>query len=149
MNLREDVGSKLGKMAGVIRRGYVADQKNLLREIGIKNIKKGDGPNATTLFDKLRLTHNEKGKLNGAKFDVVKIIVLKGKILMYTENAKMLYKVNEFKELVEKAKAEHKKTAPAVVEETLSDLSVNDDLTNSVLRNSIENLESFIKENVK
>ena len=33
------------------------------------------------------------------------------------------------------------------MEET-SDLSVNDDLTNSVLRNSIENLESFIDEKV-
>ena len=86
-NVRKDVGSKLGKMAGVIRRGYVEDQKNL-REIGIKNINKGDGPNATTLFDKLRLTHNEKGKISGAEFDGVKIIVLKGKTLMYTENAK-------------------------------------------------------------
>ena len=28
-NVRKDVGSKLGKMAGVIRRGYVEDQKNL------------------------------------------------------------------------------------------------------------------------
>ena len=56
--------------------------------------------------------------------------------------------MNEFRELVEKSKAEHKKTAPAVVEETLPDLSVNDDLTNSVLRNSIKNLESFIDERV-
>ena len=80
-NVRKDVGSKLGKMAGVIRRGYVEDQKNL-REIGIKNINKGDGPNATTLFDKLKLTHNEKGKISGAEFDGVKIIVLKGKTLM-------------------------------------------------------------------
>ena len=50
MNVRKDVGSKSGKMAGVIRRGYVEDKKNLLREIGIKNINKGDGPNATTLL---------------------------------------------------------------------------------------------------
>ena len=39
---------------------------------------------------------------------------------------------------------EHKKTPAALVEETLPDISVSTDLEQSVLRNSIENLESFI-----
>ena len=43
---------------------------------------------------------------------------------------------------------EHKKTPAALVQETLQDTPVGTDLAHSVLRNSIENLESFIDEKV-
>ena len=56
--------------------------------------------------------------------------------------------MNEFKELVKKAEQEHKKTAVAVVEEAIPDVPASEDLSNSVIRNSIENLESFIDEKV-
>ena len=52
---------------------------------------------------------NSKGKVNGAEFDGVKIIVQKGKKLVYTEDVKKLAKVTEFKELVRGAELEHKK----------------------------------------
>ena len=84
---------------------------------------------------------NRKGKVNGAEFDGVKIIVQKGKKLVYTKEVKKLAKVTEFKELVENAKLEHKKTPAAFIEETLPDVPVSTDLEQSVLRNSIENLE--------
>ena len=84
------------------------------------NINKGDGPSAKTLFEKLKVTVNRKGKINGAEVDGVRIIV-KGTKLVYTEDAKKLSKVNEFKELVKNAELEHKKTPAALVEETLPD----------------------------
>ena len=91
---------------------------------------------------------SRKGKINGAEFDNVRIIVQKGKKLVYTEDVKKLAKVTEFKELVEKAELEHQKTPAALIEETLPDVPVNTDLEQSVLRNSIENLEHYIDEQV-
>ena len=55
------------------------------------------------------MTVNRKGKVNGAEFDGVQVIVQKGKKLDYTEDAKKLSKVNEFKELVKNAELKHKK----------------------------------------
>ena len=92
------------------------------------------------------MTVNRKGKINGAEFDGIRIITQKGKKLEYTEDAKKLSKINEFKELVKNAELEHKKIPAALEEETLG--VVNTDLTHSVLRNSIENLESFIDDKV-
>ena len=87
------------KDAGVIRRAYTEDKKNLLRELGI-HLNKGDGPSAKSVFEKLKVTVNRKGKINGAEFDGVRIIVQKGKKLENTEDVKKLSKVNAFKELV-------------------------------------------------
>lgn len=133
--------------AGVIRRAYTEDKKSLLREMGV-NINKGDGPSVKMKLERLKVTVNRKGRVNGAEFDGVRIIVQKGKRLVYTEDAKKASKVNDFKELVKEAEQEHEKTAVAVVEETIPDVSVSEDLAYSVLRNSIENLESFIDERV-
>ena len=138
---------ELGKKLGVIKRSCREDRKSLLRELRI-NINKGDGPSAKTLFEKLKVTVNRKGKINGAEFEGVRIIVQKGKKLEYTEDAKKLSEVNEFKELVKNAELEHKKTPVALVEETLPDIPYGTDLAHSVLRNSIKNLESFIDEKV-
>ena len=91
---------------------------------------------------------NRKGKINGAEFDNVRIIVQKGKRLVYTEDGKKLAKVPEFKELVNKAELDHQKTPAAVVEKTLPDIPVNTELERSVVRNSIENLEHYIDEQV-
>ena len=74
----------------------------------------------------------------------------KVKKLEYTEDVKKESKVNEFKELVKNAELEHRyqKTSVALVEDTLDDISVDADISHSVLQNSIENLESFIDEKV-
>ena len=135
------------KDAGVIRRAYTEDKKSLRREIGI-NINKGDGPSAKAVFKKLKVTVNRKGRVNGAEYDGTRIIVQKGKRLVYTEDVKKACKVNEFKRLVERAELEHGKTGTAVVEEVVPDVTVNEDLANSVLRNSIERFESEIDEMV-
>ena len=138
---------ELGKIQGVRNRGYTEDKKNLLKELGI-SLNKGDGPFAKSIFEKLKVTVNRKGKINGAEFDNVRIIVQKGKRLVYTEDGKKLAKVAEFKELVNKAELEHQKTPAAVVEKTLADIPVNTELERSVVRNSIENLEHYIDEQV-
>ena len=138
---------ELGKIQGVRNRGYTEDKKSLLRELGIY-LNKGDGPFAKSIFEKLKITVNSKGKVNGAEFDGIKIIVQKGKRLVYTEDLKKLAKVTEFKELVEKAGLEHQKTPAALIEETLPDVPVNTDLERSILWNSIENLEHYIDEQV-
>ena len=135
------------KDAGVIRRAYTEDKKSLLREMGI-NIKKGDGPSAKAVFEKLKVTVNRKGRVNGAEYDGTRIIVQKVKRLVYTKDVKKASKVNEFTRLVEKAELEHGKTGAAVVEEAVPDVTVSEDLANSVLRNSIERLEAEIDEMV-
>ena len=135
------------KDAGIIKRAYTEDKKSLLMEMGI-NINKGDGPSAKAVFEKLKVTVNRKGRVNGLEYDGTRIIVQKGKRLVYTEDVKKAPKVNEFKRLVERAELEHGKTGAAVVEEAVPDVTVNEDLANSVLRNSIERLESEVDEMV-
>ena len=139
---------ELGKIQGVRNSGYTEDKKNLLKELGI-SLNKGDGPFAKSIFEKLKVTVNRKDKINGAEFDNVRIIVQKGKRLVYTEDVKKLAKVTEFKELVDKAELEHQKTPAAVIEKTLADIPVNTNLEQSVVRNCIENLKHYIDEQVE
>ena len=113
------------KDTGVIRRAYTEDKKSLLREMGV-NLNKGDGPSANMVFEKLKVTVNRKGRINGAEYDGTRIIIQKGKRIVYTEDIKKASKVNEFKELVKRAEQEHGKTAVAVVEEAVPDVSVNE-----------------------
>ena len=138
---------ELGKIQGGRNRGYTEDKKNLLKELGIF-LNKGDGPFAKSIFDKLKVTVNRKGDINGAEFENVRIIVQRGKRLVYTEDTKKLAKVTEFKELVDKAELEHKKTPAALIEETLPDIPVTTDLEQTAVRNSTEDLEHYIDEKV-
>ena len=132
------------KDACAIRGAYTEDKKSLLREMGI-NINKGDGPAAKSVFEKLKVTVNRKGKVNGAEYDGTRIIVEKGKKLVYTEDVKKTSKVNEFRDLVKRAEAEHDKTAVALVEDKL-DVDVSNKLVDSVLRSSIERLDDEMSE---
>ena len=72
---------------GVMRRAYTEDKKSLLREMGI-NVNKGDGPSAKAVFEKLKITVNRKGRVNGAEYDGTRIIVQRDKKLVCTEDAK-------------------------------------------------------------
>ena len=71
LDAEKQADRELGKIQGVRNRGYTEDKKNLLRELGI-NINKGDGPSAKSVFEKLKITVNRKGKINGAEFDGVR-----------------------------------------------------------------------------
>ena len=127
-----------------MRRAYTEDKKNLLRELNI-NVNKGDGPSARSLFERLKVTVNRKGKVNGAEFDGVKIIIQRGKRLVFTENVKNVSKLNEFNSLARKAQDEHRDTAVALMEETL-DVTVDENLADSVMRSSLERLKEEISE---
>ena len=131
---------ELGKKIGTIKKGYTEDKKSLLHELGIR-INKQDSP---SLFERLKITVNGKGKVNGAEFDKVKIIVLKGKRLEYTADVSKTAKLNEFKELVKVAEERHAKTAEGFVERKITDVPPNEDLTHSILHDSIESLENFM-----
>ena len=87
---------------------------------------------------------NRKGKANGAEFDGVRIIVQRGKRLVFTEDVKKV-KLNDFNSLARKAEAEHRDTTVALVEERL-DVTVDEDLADSVLRSSLERLNEEISE---
>ena len=52
----------LGEKLGATKRSYTEGKKNLLKELRIK-INKGDEPSAKTLFEKLKVTVNRKGKI--------------------------------------------------------------------------------------
>ena len=118
-------------------------KKAILRKLNI-NLKKGDGPNSDLLFERLGLTEGKKSNINGAEVDGVKIIVQKGKILVFTEDAKVS-KLNKFNSLVRKAQEEHSTTPVAFMEETL-DITVDEDLERSVLKSSLERLDEDIFE---
>ena len=112
------------------------------------NVEKKDGPSSSAVLgERLQVGKNEKGQRVGG-FDGKKIFVRKGKRLVFSEDKKLKSKVNEFKELVKRAEAEHEKTATAVVEEAVPDVTVNEDIANSVLSNSIERVEGEIDERV-
>ena len=133
------------KDAGVMKRAYTEDKKNLLRKLNI-NIRKGDGPNAKSLFERIKITVNRKGNVNGAEFDGVKIIVQKGKGLEFTKNVRNASKLKEFEDLVREAKKEHEKTAVALIEDSNPVVFVDDNLIDSVLSNSLERLDEEISE---
>ena len=76
---------ELGVGLGVKKRAYTEDKKNLLRDLNI-NVNKGDGPSARSLLERLKVTVNRKGRINGAELDGVRIIVQRGKKLVFTEN---------------------------------------------------------------
>ena len=131
------------KDASVMKRAYTEDKKNLLRKLNI-NIRKGDGPNAKSLFERIKITANRKGNVNGVEFDGVKIIVLEGKTLRFTKNVKLKSKLYEFNSLVKEAEKENEKTVAALIEDSIPGVFVDDNLAESVLNDSLDRLNEEI-----
>ena len=75
----------------------------------------------------------------------MRIIVQRGKSLVFTEDVKKVSKLNEFNNLGGKAREEHSTSSVALMEETL-DMTVDEDLERFVLRNSLERLDGEISE---
>ncbi|CAB3990300.1 integrase core domain-containing [Paramuricea clavata] len=130
--------------AGVMKRAYTLDKKDFLkRELGV-NINKGDGPSSTIIFDKMKLTVNKAGtKINGATFKDVKIIISKNGKMIYSTDKNKESVVNEYKELIRKAKIEHSKTPAALVEEQLErqNLDAPQELVDNVLENIVKRMD--------
>ena len=124
-----DIGAvpNIRRDAGVMERAFVYDKKNFLKEALKTNLNKGDGPNSTILFDNLVITTDQRTcKNNGAKFKNVKIIIIKNNEFGYSSNIKARSAINEFKELLSKAQAEHAITNEGKIEKTLRDEDIAD-----------------------
>ena len=112
----------VGRDVGVMRTSFVHEKKNFLKEALKVNLNKGDGPSSTILYDTLELTRGQKtGKNNGAKFKGVKIIILKNNGYEYSSNTKARSAINEFKELLVRARAENAKTNKGKIEKKLEE----------------------------
>ena len=92
----------------------------------------------------MKLTVNKAGtKINGATFKDVKIIISKNGKMIYSADNKKQSVVNEYKELIRKAKIEHSKTPAALVEEQLErqHLDAHQELVDNVLENIVESMD--------
>ncbi|CAB4035869.1 Hypothetical predicted protein, partial [Paramuricea clavata] len=135
--------------AAVMKRAHTLDKKDFLRkELGV-NINKGDGPSSTIIFDKMKLTENKDGtKISGATFKDVKIIISKNGKMIYSADKKKESVVNEYKELIRKARIEHSKTPAALVEEQLErqNLDAPQELVDNVLENIVERMDDELSD---
>ena len=107
-----------------LKRLITEEIKKFLKNALAVSLNKGDGPNSKTIFDNIQLTNDLRSKKNnGAKYNGVKIIVTKDGRYEYSSSSdkKTTQAIAEFKATLEKAKAEHEKTAIGDVEKQLED----------------------------
>ena len=134
-----DADRDLGRGIGAKRRRVIHNMKQFLKEgLGI-TINKGYGPNSTIIYDKVRITTDKDNKINGATYKGKKILILKGGELRYSTDRTKASLVNEFKELLRRADAEHRKTPTPIAEKR-----AGVDLPQNVMNNIIENVNDRI-----
>ena len=112
-----------------LKRVFTRDRKIFLKNALDVSLNKGDGLNSKILFDNLQLANDQRsGKNNGAKSKGVKIIVVKDRRYKYSSNSneKTTQAIAEFKATLDKAKAEHGKTAIGETEKQFNDAGVDD-----------------------
>ena len=126
----------VGRDVGVMRRHIIHDMKQFLKKgLGL-TINKGDGPNSTIIYDKVRFTTDKSNKINGATYKRKKNLILKDGKLIYSTDKTKAQLVNEFKELLKKADAEHRKTPTPIAEKR-----AGIDLPQNVMDSIIENVK--------
>ena len=109
-----------------LKRTITQDKKIFLKNALSVSLNKGDGTNSNsrTIFENLQLTNDlRSGKNNGAKYNRVKIIVVKDGRYEYSSSSdkKTTRAIAEFRATLEKAKA-----AIGDVEKQLEDFGVED-----------------------
>ena len=106
----------LGRGIGNIRTSITTGLKRHLREeLGVTFNKK-DSPSSTLIYDKLEFKVSEKnGKVTSATYDGKEPLVLRNGKLDYSKRTSESF-VNEFKELLKKAVAEHQETLAPIAE---------------------------------
>ena len=138
-----------------LKRIITQERKMFLKNVLTVSLNKGDGPNSKTIFDNLQLTNDLRSKKNnGAKYKGVKIIVTKDGRYEYSSSSdkKTTQAIAEFKATLEKAKAEHEKTAIGDVEKQLEDFgslgvdNVSQEEVVSILSNVEERLSNRLNE---
>ena len=147
-----DLGKAPEGPSSFMKRIFTRDRKKFLKNALNVSLNKGDGPNSTTLFDNLQFTNDQRsGNNNGAKYKGVKIIVVKDGEYEYSTNSDKKTKnaITDFKAILEKAKAEHTKTAVGETEKQFEDAGVENlsqEDVNSVLSNVEECLSGRFEE---
>ena len=114
----------------------------LKKGLGI-TINKGDGPNSTIIYDKVRFTTNKDNKINGATYKGKKILILKDGEIRYSMDKTKAPLVNEFKELLRRADAEHLKT-PTPIAEKRAGVDLPQNVMNSITENVDDRIDSDI-----
>ena len=138
----------VGRDVGVMKRHIIHDTKQFLKKgLGI-TINKGDGPNSTIMYDKLRFTTDKDNKINGATYKGKKILILKSGELRYSTDKTKAPLVNEFKELLRRADIEHQKT-PTLIAEKRAGIDLPQNVMNDIIGNVNERLNSEIDEKVE
>ena len=129
--------------AGGMGRHIIHDMKQFLKKgLGI-TINKGDGPNSMIIYDKLRFTTDEDNKINGATYKGKKILILRNGELRYSTDKTKAPLVNEFKELLKKAYAEHQKT-PTPIAERRAGVDLPQNVMNNIIGDVNERINSEI-----
>ena len=79
----------VGRDVGVMRRHIIHDMKQFLKKgLGL-TINKGDGPNSTIIYDRVRFTTDKSNKINGVTYKGKKNLILKdGKLIYSTDKTK-------------------------------------------------------------
>ena len=132
----------------VINTSITNDRKKFLEDkLGI-NIYVKDGPASKELLKEMVVTFNANGKVDGINYKGKKVVVSNdgGKTFKYSENKKYSNITNKFRILLNKAVNEHNNTPEGVVEQHLTSEGVapNDDLTNNIISNINENIETEV-----
>ena len=126
----------VGRDVGVMRRHIIHDMKQFFKKgLGL-TINKGDGPNSTIIYDGVVFTTDKSNKINGATYKGKKILILKDGKLIYSTDKTKAQLVNEFKELLKKADAEHRKT-PTPIAEKRAGVDLPQNVMNSIMENVI------------
>ena len=122
-----DLGDNPDDFRG-LKRTITQERKIFLKNALAVSLNKGDGKNSKIIFDNLQLTNDlRSGKNNGARYKGEKIIVTKDERYEYSSSSdkKTTQAIVEFKATLEKAKAEHDKTAIGDTEKQFRDFGVD------------------------
>ena len=137
------VDRNLGRGIGNIKTSITTGIKSHLKEeLGVTFNKK-DGPSSTLIYDKLKFKVNEKnGKVTSATYDRKELLVLRNGKLDYSKRTSESF-VNELKELLRKAVAEHQKT-PVPIAEKRAGVDLSQNVMDNVMENVGDRIDSEI-----
>ena len=127
----------------ILHKNIIYDLKQFFKKgLGL-TINKGDGPNSSIIYDKVRFTADKDNKINGATYKNKRILILKDGELRYSTDKTKASLVAEFKELLRKADIEHQKT-PTPIAEKRAGVDLPQNVMNNIKENVGDRLDSEI-----
>ena len=128
----------LGQIMGDMERSETFKKKAYIKKWFEVIINKGDGPNSKLVYEQLNF-YEKNGKVIGATYKGKKILFLKNGRLIYSTDKTKAPLVNEFKELLKKADAEHKKT-PTPIAEKRAGVDLPQNIMDSIMENVMDRI---------